>query len=215
MSDISFPQIPSTVWWGMRNLLINSPRATFDESMISAKLGVQQAAARQYVAELKKVGILDDEGKGTDLANRWRMDDSYSEAVKDIANKVYPSSLVTIAPPGAADRQTVKNWFMTQGLGAGSAGNKTATYLLLTSELPEDSAQTKTTKVPASSEKAPSTSKKSSKLNPGKKELQNTKENNSDSLPLNVNVQVHISADASTEQIDAIFSAMRKYRIGS
>lgn len=28
---------------------------------------------------------------------------------------------------------------------------------------------------------------------------------------LNVNVQIHISADASAEQIDAIFSSMRRY----
>jgi hypothetical protein len=30
-------------------------------------------------------------------------------------------------------------------------------------------------------------------------------------LPLNLNVQIHISADASTDQIETIFAAMRKY----
>jgi hypothetical protein len=32
-----------------------------------------------------------------------------------------------------------------------------------------------------------------------------------DPIPLNVNVQIHISADASGEQIESIFSAMRRY----
>jgi hypothetical protein len=30
-------------------------------------------------------------------------------------------------------------------------------------------------------------------------------------MPLNVNVQIHISADASSEQIEAIFANMKKY----
>jgi hypothetical protein len=32
-----------------------------------------------------------------------------------------------------------------------------------------------------------------------------------EAFPLNVNVQIHISADAGTEQIESIFQAMRRY----
>ena len=59
MADkLSYPQIPSTVWWGVRNLLQRSPNATIDERALGVELNVQEVAARQYVVELKRVGIL-------------------------------------------------------------------------------------------------------------------------------------------------------------
>ncbi len=61
---ISYPQIPSTVWWGVRSILQRTPGATIDERLLGVQLGVQEAASRQYIAELKRVGILNDDNKG-------------------------------------------------------------------------------------------------------------------------------------------------------
>lgn len=61
----SYPQIPSTVWWGVRRLLQRSPNAVIDERTLGVDLEVQEAAARQYLAELKRVGILNDDNKAT------------------------------------------------------------------------------------------------------------------------------------------------------
>ena len=217
MADQSYPQIPTTVWWGMRTLLQKTPSAKFDESMLAAQLSVQPAAARQYVAELKKVGILDEEGRCTDLANKWRMDETYADAVNELASAVYPEQLVTISPPGEANRQKVKNWFMTQGLGEGSANNKAATYMLITNSSPGESAPARA-QSNGSGTKRPSQStvKKPTKQLKGAPKSADSGQGGEliDALPLNVNVQIHISADASADQIDAIFSAMRKYRIG-
>jgi hypothetical protein len=79
----SYPQIPSTVWWGVRKLLHRSPNAVVNERMLGVDLEVQEAAARQYLAELKRVGILNDDNKATPVANKWRHDDTYAEAVQD------------------------------------------------------------------------------------------------------------------------------------
>lgn len=215
MADQTYPQIPSTVWWGMRQLLQKSPKSKYDESMLAASLGVQPVAGRQYLAELKRVGILDEDGRGTDLANKWRIDESYGAAVAELASAVYPEGLVTIAPPGEAERQKVVNWFMGQGLGEGSAKNKAATYILLTSPepnttppaggKPEGARSNGERKSPGSTKSAPTERAK------GGATQRKTPPSNGDTMPLNVNVQIHISADASKDQIETIFSAMRKY----
>ena len=219
MADQSFPQIPTTVWWGVRQQLQRTPKAKLDENMLSATLGVQPAAAKQYIVELRKVGLLDEDGRATELANTWRMDDSYPDAVEQIARGCYPDSLTTIAPPGEADRQRVVNWFMTQGLGEGSAKNKAATYLLVTSSEPNVAPN------PVNRGESKKASGKMEVNQPTRSVTTGGKHDNGTArtsgkagqhsgegiIPLNLNVQIHISADASAEQIETIFSSMRKY----
>ena len=77
-------QIPSTVWWGVRSLLNRNPKATIDERLLAVQLGVQGAAAKQYVVELSSAGLLDDEGRATPLALKWRLDASYKDAIQEI-----------------------------------------------------------------------------------------------------------------------------------
>ncbi|WP_157598650.1 hypothetical protein [Tateyamaria omphalii] len=214
----TFPQIPTTVWWGIRNLIKKSPKTKFDASMIGASLGVQPAASRQYVAELKRAQILDEEGAATALALRWRQDDEYANAVKELVSEIYPESLVAIAPVGEAQRDVVTNWFIQQNLGEGSARNKAATYLLISSEQPGEGGSR-----PASPSKTGSSTKASTQSSPTRKVSSKSTppsgapKRNSDAnsslqgFPLNVNVQIHISADASTDQIETIFASMRKH----
>lgn len=226
MADkVRYPQIPSTVWWGVRAILKKTPNATVDERLLGITLGVQEAAAKAYVLELRSVGILSDENKATPLAQKWRLDETYASSVKQIIEQVYPEGLIQVAPPGEAERQKVVSWFLHEGLGQGAAGNKAATYLLISSPTPNDApgnvskaaqsdnGQRKKTQTPKAARNAPaserinnrSTSQKSSGDGAG------SPMSRPESLPLNVNVQIHISADAGTEQIESIFQAMRRY----
>ena len=133
-----YPQIPRTVWWGLRSILNRSPKATIDDRLLGVELGVQAAAAKAYIAELRNAGHLTEDGKGTPLAHRWRLDESYTEAVGEIIRANYPEGLIHVAPPGRADRDKVIAWFKRDGLGEGSAGNKAATYLLLSTPSPNE-----------------------------------------------------------------------------
>src|SRR5262249_8994470 len=117
----SYPQIPTAVWWGVRSFLQRSPGATIDERTLSVEFNVQEAAARQYVSKLKRVGILNDEAKATPLAQKWRHDDTYGDAVDELLKLAYPPGLIQIAPRGSADRQKIISWFMREGLGSGTA----------------------------------------------------------------------------------------------
>jgi hypothetical protein len=134
----SYPQIPATVWWGMRGILQRTPSATIDERFLSVHLSVQEAAARQYLTELKRVGILTDEGKATPVAGRWRNDETYWSAVQEILKATYPPGLLQVAPPEDAERHRVTSWFAHEGLGSGTAGNKAATYILIASRTPNE-----------------------------------------------------------------------------
>ncbi|MCZ8019394.1 hypothetical protein [Novosphingobium sp.] len=223
-----YPQIPSAVWWGLRSILQRTPKATIDERLLGVQLSVQEAAARAYITELKNVGIIGEEGKATEVADKWRLDETYSDAVQEIVSANYPEGLLHVAPPGAAERQKVVSWFQREGLGLGAAGNKAATYLLISSpspnEAPKTSAKSGQTgsqanerpikekavgvadRVRASAPKAADSKKDRPRISNGSNEISHSQQ-----MPLNINVQIHISADAGSEQIESIFKAMRRY----
>ena len=220
-----YPQIPSTVWWGVRSILNRTPNVTIDERLLGVQLGVQDAAAKAYINELRQVGLLTEESRATPLAQRWRLDDSYADAVGDLIKAIYPEGLIHIAPPGEAERQKVVSWFQREGLGQGAAGNKAATYLLLSSPTPNEA--------PKAAPKA-GQGDGPARVRPARRQVSNGGRANEvaetstpreggggtknppagrgvEAFPLNVNVQIHISADAGTEQIESIFQAMRRY----
>ncbi|WP_286750193.1 hypothetical protein [Sphingopyxis sp. SCN 67-31] len=225
MADkVRYPQIPSTVWWGIRAILQKTPSVTVDERLLGVQLGVQEAAAKAYINELRSVGLLTEDGKATSVAQKWRLDDSYEEAVTQIVNDTYPEGLIHLAPPGEAERQKVVSWFLREGLGQGAAGNKAATYLLISSPTPNEApraaskaAQTENTSRPRPSRKPAASQKAENGRLPDAAQKDREGRANpsgrasSEAFPLNVNVQIHISADAGTEQIESIFQAMRRY----
>lgn len=218
---VRYPQIPSTVWWGVRSILQKTPNVTLDERLLGVQLEVQEGAARAYITELKNVGLLTEDCKATPLAQRWRLDDTYSEAAKEILASSYPEGLLHIAPPGDAERQKIVSWFLREGLGQGAAGNKAATYLLISSPSPNEAprqnskggqsegvTKARPKRSSPTETKASETASKTTEDIPsegGRPRL------GKDAFPLNINVQIHISADAGTEQIESIFQAMRRY----
>ncbi|MBC6442329.1 MAG: hypothetical protein GDA53_04230 [Rhodobacteraceae bacterium] len=102
---------------------------------------------------------------------------------------------------------------MAQGLGDGTAYNKARTYLLISSPEPGEGAtsqggnskkeltsQTTAQKTVDKGQKSKKSAAKGKSANPAH-----------EMIPLNVNVQIHISADASGDQIESIFKSMRQY----
>jgi hypothetical protein len=204
-----YPQIPGTVWWGVRSILQKTPGIVVDERILGIHLQVQAAAAKQYVTELKAVGILDAENKATPLALKWRLDEKYEEAVSELIASVYPESLRQIAPPEEGDRQKVVRWFLGEGLGQGAAGNKAATYLLVGSPSPIDGAvkgapsKAARDEVPARSRvSAPTATLPQGKQAKASVTSGSKRQLNPESVPLNINLQIHIGADAGSEQIE-------------
>jgi hypothetical protein len=213
---VRYPQIPGTVWWGVRGILNKTPNTTLDERVLAIQLGVQEAAAKQYIAELIPIGILNEDKKATPLARKWRLDDTYGEAVSQILESAYPQALRDLAPPSEGDRKKAVSWFLQEGLGQGSAGNRAATYFMIGSPTPNESPIRRQDKQSVPAKAGPSldksvTIKKRAPSTPARQNGDAGSNPSSDGIPLNVNVQIHISADATSEQIESIFSAMRRY----
>tara|TARA_R100000365_G_scaffold513_2_gene1718 strand:- start:668 stop:1327 length:660 start_codon:yes stop_codon:yes gene_type:complete len=207
----SFPQIPATVWWGVRDILKKTTRAILNESFLAVQLGVQPAAARQYTSELRRVGLINEDGKPTDLALKWRLDDEYAAAVEKILASAYNEELLNLAPT-VDDKEKAVSWFEYQGLGSGAARNKAATYFLIGSPEPGQSASKTNgaTPTPRATKKKPKQTEtvQVDKTSPDRSADTRT---GSSVFPVNLNLQIHISSEASAEQIDAIFSSMRKH----
>ena len=207
----SFPQIPATVWWGVRDILKKTTRVTLNEGFLAVQLGVQPAAARQYTTELRRVGLINEEGKPTEIALRWRMDDNYADAVTEILATVYSDELLKLALT-IDDKDKAISWFQYQGLGEGAAKNKTSTYFLIGSPAPgqaapKSSAGFSTPKVQGPKRKTAEKPQNTKTLSQSPDEARN----GFDVFPVNLNLQIHISSEATAEQIDAIFSSMRKH----
>lgn len=218
MADIpSYPQIPATVWWGVRSILNKTPRIAISEDLLGIELSVQPAAARQYVTELKRVGLLTEENRASDLAHKWRMDETYQDAVAEILEASYGEELLAVAP-SPIDRTRAIAWFQRQGLGEGSARNKAATYVLIASALPGEAAPRsgnavaqKPKAVKFKEAKAPANTAPANNVHVEKAGEGGVEQQGGSIFPVNLNLQIHISADASVDQIDAIFGSMRKH----
>lgn len=213
--DNIFPQIPSTVWKGVWSIFYKSPSRKLDENVLSAELNVQKTAARQYINELTRLKIIESSGSPTELASRWRQDGDDPQVIMDILKGAYPQTLLDLAPPDNLDRDKIVRWFLGQNLGEGAAKNKAATYIRIasgvsSSDSPRTSAPTESASTSPKRKLAPTRPASS-----GARTEAVSKSDNGVSRPkrpdLNVNIQIHISADASPEQIDSIFSAMSKY----
>jgi hypothetical protein len=204
-----FPQIPATVWWGLREKFKKSIPNAVTETFLAVELNVQPTAAKAYLTELKRLGLIDEDGKPRDVAKKWRMDETYREASDELLRGAYPAELIDTAPPSEGEREKAVRWFMTTGdLGDGAARNKAATYFMIGgSEPPDEAPKTRaSTNIDRTRRQAAPATRQS-----GASGEQENPPPKAQLPPLNVNVQIHISADAGNDQIESIFSNMKKY----
>lgn len=216
MAEVTYPVFSGANWWKLRNKFKTAfPKGAITEEYLASVLGMQIASVKNngILSNLRTLGLLDDENKCTDLANRWRLDDTYISACEEMRNHVYPSELIDIG----TDRGAVTSWFMNKsGAGESQAGKLTSLYLLVSNpEIKEPITKTKSTpKAPVDKPpKAPKVIEKSSSPE-SKNEI---KVGNGGTIPtpsMNINLQIHISAEASPEQIDQIFASMAKHLYG-
>jgi hypothetical protein len=163
---------------------------------------------------MRRVGLIDDDGALTERGNKWRVDASYSEACQEILDEVYPADLAALMDDsGAADPQAVKTWFDHKGFGDSNARQMAATLVMIAAkQIPE----------PVVAEPKKAGAKKAAPRNATASTPRTT--TTPDSVPaaaapvqptpssgagpnVHLDIQIHIPADASAEQIDQIFES--------
>jgi hypothetical protein len=211
----SLPKITTKNYWGIRKKLKSTMPKTITKSFVAAALNIKENSAQMnVVGPMKQMGLIDDKGSPTSLANEWRDDDKYAAACKKIREKVYPEELLDLAPDAETDKSTIQNWianhFMT---GEESARQSTGVYLLLLEADASKQDGVSNSKVKTNSRTAPKSEKKTiTKKVQDKIKKQDELNLNDEFKPsIHIDLQIHISPDASAEQIDKIFASMSKH----
>lgn len=211
----SYPVVPAKAWWTLRRRFQQSIPNRVDASYLQTVLGVQEGHAKNLIAPLRDVGLIDESGKPTDLAVEWRTEEGYKKACESILNAIYPQALLDAVPPADADRDAAKGWFGRDArVGEGAASKMASFYLLLAEGDP--SAETKTGEGPKATRTTTAKPRKTVVRTPAREQHEpdpppRVDPPRSPDPSLHIDIQVHIPSDASPEQIESIFASMAKH----
>ncbi|MGZ8175103.1 MULTISPECIES: DUF5343 domain-containing protein [Methylobacter] len=228
--DTSFPMIADSSWWKLRVLFRRKVPTIVTPTYLATALSMGEASARaNLIGPFKKIGIIDDDGKPTDLAHDWRDDHKYASVCETLIETCYPQELKDLFHSPDANIQRLTNWFMSHTrCGEPTAKKYARFYLLLLkadfkeAEIATNNKEQKVKAVTKSSEKnkpllvTPATSQQQEVVlqnpaivAPAQTSVVPRMLNNSPEL--HINIQLHISPESSTEQIDKIFESMSKH----
>jgi hypothetical protein len=196
-----------------------------DALYVASKLNMSEISAKSNVLRaLRTMGLIDGDSKPTPRALRWRDDAHYREVCEEIAADIYDQELLAAFPGPEVDRHALQRWFaLRASVGESAAKQMAALYSLLAAGDPSG-------QDPSTLKSAPKNSARrvvAGVARPGQNGRQVkpppevTSDNGRNRAPdegmrmvgpsLHIDVQVHISPDATADQIDAIFASMSKH----
>lgn len=221
MSDSkeSAPILTGATWWSLRDRFAQTFPTSVNAGYLMTVLNTKEETARGILANLKKLGLLDENGMTTDLANQWRDDSEYPAACAEICAVAYPEELRESVPGPDPDSAAAARWFRQKyRLGQGAANNAARTYVLIASADLDLRGNTRT----AGAKKANAASargRKRDKQNPPRP-LRDEATGEEQAAPRvsmpqpQIAVQVNISPEMTPEQIDQVLASMAKYFYG-
>lgn len=215
-----YPKVPAKAWTVLRAKASTAPSTKFTASAVAALLDMANpdSARTNIVSPLRKLGLIEEEGALTARGNKWRNDATYAEACQEIIDEIYPSELSALTnDSGAPDRSRVMTWLQHTGLGDSNARQMAATYVMIAEKSPPDAASGNDTQ-PRRREPR-SGAKKVAAAAPNRVETAdqadrepNGGQGSGRSGPtVHLDIQIHIPAAATAEQIDQIFASMAKH----
>jgi hypothetical protein len=224
-----YPMLSPTHWWALRKKFLQSIPGVVTDNYLATVLNMQANSARANVLLfLRTLGIVDQDNKPTERAKLWRDDEHYSEVCAAMVKEVYPEELISAVPDPRLEKEKAKSWFARQaGVGQDASSRMVALYTTLVeadvSKQPDQerkpAAKKASTKAAATASPANTNPKlRSSRQMPrassktGSVPSNGADEHVQPKIPeLNINLQIHISADASPDQIEQIFASMSKH----
>jgi hypothetical protein len=233
--DMSFPKIATGNWWKLRDLFKRKVPTIVTPSYLANALSMEEGSAKSnIISPFKKIGILDEDGKPTDLAYDWRDDQKYAEVCSKIINNNYPEEIKDLFHSPDADYQQVHGAFMRQARCGEPAARMYATFYLLllqsdpqgadrqsirretkpkNSSSPKPSAKSRAAVKPQIDVPAQSGSMPTHPLTPAPASIPSSPSPTvlANAPELHINIQLHISPESSAEQIDKIFESMARH----
>ena len=209
--------LPVAHWWSLREKFKHSIPGIVTANYLATVLNMKvQSANDNVLIPLKTLGLVDNEGKTQELSKRWRDDEQYPEVCKEIREAIYPNEIRTAFPSPNEDRESVERWFANDtGKGITAVRRMVPIYLTISeadvSKKPEKKGKNKKSATRSSSAKKseePSKPEKSATIKQPASKIHSV----TDKLPsININLEIHISSDASPDQIDKIFQSIAKH----
>lgn len=137
--DLKLPQMTESAYVAVREAFRRALPAKVTATWVMANVNgyKAEASAKSLVRYLTTFGLLDGEGSTTDLAKKWRMDETYASACETMLRLAFPADIVDSAPRDSS-AEILTNLFMNRGLGEGSAKNLARIYKLIASQVPPD-----------------------------------------------------------------------------
>jgi Family of unknown function (DUF5343) len=219
----SFPMLYISHWWALRKKFKQSIPGVVTDGYLATVLEMKANSARANVLPfLKTLGIIDADGKTGDRARQWRDDGHYSSVCKAILMEVYPQELLD-AVGDTAQRSQAESWFANEtGSGAAAVSRMAALYMVLLEGDPakqadqEKAERAKKNERPTEKLEKNSGAQVSAPAPSYEPAIVHTAPQNPQLPSININLEIHISADSTPDQIDAIFTGMAKhiYRVG-
>ena len=212
--------LPVSHWWELRKQFKRSIPGVVTDNYLSTVLEMKIDSARNNVLPyLKQLKIIDEEGKTGDRAKQWRDDERYATVCKEMLAEIYPKDLLDAAP-SADDREKAERWFSNHtGAGESAAGRMAAIYtVLLQSDVTKQPDQEKKERPRPVRAERPAVVPRAVPVEavpvpPLASPLHtDAKPSGKLAVPdININLQIHISADATPDQIEQIFASMAKH----
>ncbi len=211
-----FPMLPIAHWWNLREKFKQSiPGVVTDNYLASALKTTAKSARQNILPYLKDIGLIDEEGRTQELAKVWRDDHEYSDVCMEILESIYPEELRSAISAPNEEREAVERWFANQtGTGVSAVRRMAAFYIVLSEGDVSKKPEKKEPKIPKKKEAGPGTQDRptstvgtETKTEPSKQQIL--------APPwapgVNINLEIHISSDATPDQIDKIFESMAKH----
>ena len=222
--NTTYPKIPEKNWWAIRAQFRRSMPPAVTGSYLKSLLDLtSDKAASNLLAPLKQMKLIDDEGKPTDRANEWRDDNKYSLVCEQITAEIYPPEIRSLYPGPDFDKDKIAQWFMTTAkLGEPASKMVASMFVLLSSKEIKTDTNNSNTNAGKSTKKATQKKNDTTQKNVGATIQVTPDTHNNPPTPtptnghaptptLHIDLQIHISPDASNEQIDNIFASIAKH----
>lgn len=228
-----YPVISTKHWHSVRRKFRSALPKEVTTSYLASLLNMTPDSARANVlAGLKLAGIVDQDNKPTERANRWRDDAQYPQVCEEIRQEVYDQELLDLAHDTSADRGSVQKWFANRAKVGEDASRKFASFylMLLKADLSDETEGSTPTRVVGNQKTKPRLASKPTAKSSTENDTSSSNDVDS-KIPspelqparfvsveqsrrqpsLHINIQIHISSDSSAEQIDQIFASMAKH----
>ena len=217
----TYPKIPLIHWWELRNKFKQSFPASVTPGYLAAALGMKEESAKANILPaLLTFKVIDQDGKPTDRARQWRDDEQYHLACEAIRQEAYPQELLDALPPPSPDREAVVRWFANKTrVGEAAARQMALVYILLCYADPihgQDVASPAPAKTAKKKSRVAVSKPAETTLPVHKVSSANVPQERPSSTSqitpsIHIDIQIHLSPDISTTQIDQIFASMAKH----